>query len=169
MGSVVVSAALKRDLSCGKKFYHSRVVLCPRSSFTLPQFHLYFYFRRVSPLPFYFIFHQPLLLLTRSRCFLQFNAGSLSVLPVLLRYLSVRPSSPLFGTEILHSPSQFHCSSLVHCSSLLIAFHFQFFPFLQSTLLCSFLLPALYMVTVPWSSRFSCFVLCFSIYYHILY
>jgi hypothetical protein len=38
----------------------------PRSSFSLPPFHFYFYFRRLSPLPFSFIIYQFLLLLARS-------------------------------------------------------------------------------------------------------
>jgi len=93
MGSVVVSAAWKRDLSCGKTFYHSREVLCPRSSFRFPPFPFYLYFRYVSSLPFSFIIYQFLLLLGRSLYFLQFNTGSLSVFSVLLMYLSSHPSS----------------------------------------------------------------------------
>jgi len=124
MGSVVVSAALKREPSYGKKFYHSRVVLFPMSSFSLTPFHLYFYFGCVSSFPFSFIIYQFLLLIARYFSFLQFNTGFLSVLHVVLKYLSSCPSSPLFSTEILHSPSQFNCSSFVHYSSLLISFHF---------------------------------------------
>jgi hypothetical protein len=105
--------------------------------------------------PSLFFYYLPISSRTSSSPFifvLLFHMCSFSALIVLLRHLSSRSTLPQFSTEILHSspPSQFLCYWLFHCSSLVISF--LFFPVLQSTLLCSFCLPAVYLVIWRWGS-----------------
>jgi hypothetical protein len=86
------------------------------------------------------------LLISFSPCsLLIFHTGSFSALPVPLRNFSSHPLSFRLSIEILHSPLTI--SALLIYSFFSPTSSFSLSPMVQSTL-CSFCLPALYVVIV---------------------
>jgi hypothetical protein len=99
--------------------------------------------------PSFIIYHFLLPLLSPFSCFLLFHIGSFSVLLVLLRHFSSRPSLPWFSIERQHPTSQLQCYWNVHCSHLLPLLGF---PCPCVHIIMFFGLPGLHSVFVPWSS-----------------
>ena len=76
----------------------------------------------------------------------------MSAPPVLVSDISSWVASPQCSTKILHSPSHLIFTYIFSVLVFQSPTSFSFFPSLYSTFLCSFCLPALQVVVLPWSS-----------------